>query len=195
MSNLANYKLTNYGYVPFWGFQYFIILLITLSIVFYRQINSFLDNLFGNVNEKQNIDSKETIYLESENNYNNVLKFIILSIPMLLYIYYDTRYASFSLYNLGIRSQETQRILNYLLLVLGSYGIIQVLSQDFGLKTGEVQRDIWHNYQPLTFLLYVGTAYAFSGNRSQSIFAGFLYFHLKYVISNNKTSSVCFEDI
>lgn len=181
------YKIPNYGYVPFEGFQQVILIVITILIILYSQVNEWIDKVLDSYFERR--DEKEVMTPK------NITKFVILSIPILLYFYYDTVYSSFSFFNLGITNMETQRIINYVLLVFGSYGIIQVLSQDFGLKTGLVQRDMWHFVQPLTFLMYVGTAYALSANRSQSVLAGFIYYHLKYVISNNTTSTVCFEDV
>ena len=52
-------------------------------------------------------------------------------------------------------------------------------------------------FNPLSiqFLLYLGTAYAVTNNRSESFVGAAAYFILKYIISENKTSAVCFEDV
>jgi hypothetical protein len=80
-----------------------------------------------------------------------------------------------------------------MLWIFGAYGIIQVLAQDSGLQTGIDQRDLIQYVLIFTFL-GIGMAYSITENRSQSIIAMFLYFHLKYVVSD-RTSGVCFVDL
>ena len=95
-------------------------------------------------------------------------------------MYYDMRYSSFSFKNLGISKYIPNEYLNYVLRVLGALGIIQVLAQDIGLKTGVVQRNFVQS-PFMQFLLYVGTAFAITNNRSEAIIGATLYFTLKYV--------------
>ena len=47
----------------------------------------------------------------------------------------------------------------------------------------------------MQFLLYIGTAFAITDNRSEAIIGAILYFTLKYGISSGKTSPVCFESV
>ena len=109
-------------------------------------------------------------------------------------MYYDLNYSTFSFNNLKINKYISNKTINYILRVLGAYGIIQVLAQDIGIKTGILQRQIMQ-YKIIQFLLYIGTAYAITNNRSEAIVGGALYFILKYSVSNGKTSTVCFEDV
>ena len=83
---------------------------------------------------------------------------------------------------------------NYILRILGAYGIIQILAQDMGLKTGYVQRELVQS-KIIQFLIFSGTAFALTNDISQAIIGTLLYFILKYSVSNNHTSSVCFERI
>jgi hypothetical protein len=167
-----------YGYTPFPFFQQVILLTQILLIRYADPIKTYLKDFC----EK---------YLGNSEYYTYAYK-TMLSIPLVLIVYYDTRYSSFSLKNLGVPS-EYNRYINQVLFILGSYGIIQVLGQDTGLQTGIDQRDIVQ----LTIVfavLCVGMAYSITENRSQSIIAMFLYFHLRYVVSD-KASNVCFESL
>ena len=109
----------------------------------------------------------------------------LLSIPILLITYYDLKYSSFSLKNLGVNSEYNDNI-NAVLKMLGSYGIIQVFAQDTGIKTAILQNDIVTSHILFT-IISIGMAYALTTNRSQSILALILYYHLKYVIADNVT--------
>jgi hypothetical protein len=124
---------------------------------------------------------------------NGLIKYTLFSIPLLIIVFYDVQYSSFSLKNLGLPVKYNDKV-NYLLQILGSYGIIQILAQDSGLKTGEIQRDtVQHHW--LFSLMALGMAYSVTSNRSQSMIAVLMYYHLKYAISNNRTATVCFEDV
>jgi hypothetical protein len=75
-----------------------------------------------------------------------------------------------------------------------AYGILQVLAQDLGIKTGERQRDLVQTMPVQIFLMYSG-AYAVTDNHMLASIATVLYYLLKYVYSEGKTSNVCFEDV
>lgn len=124
---------------------------------------------------------------------NKYVYYYIISIPLFMMTYLDVMYDAYSLRNIGVPEKYNARI-NYMLNLFGSYGMIQILAQDSGLKTGEVQRDTVQKSLLFT-LIALGMAFSVTNNRSQSFIAVLYYFHLKYVISNNKTSPVCFEDI
>lgn len=170
--------IKNYGYHPFSYFQQLIILIQILLIKYSVPIKTYLNEFCIK-------------YLGNSEYYTYIYK-AILSIPLLLIIYYDTRYSSFALKNMGV-PLEYNRYINQVLFILGSYGIIQVLGQDAGLQTGVDQRDLVQS--PIIFaILCVGMAFSITENRSQSFIAMFLYFHLRYVVSD-RFSNVCFEDL
>ena len=81
-----------------------------------------------------------------------------------------------------------------MLRVAGGYGIVQVLAQDLGLKTGAVQRDVVQA-EGVQFLLLWGGAFAVTGHRSEGLVAALLYFVLKHHVSAGETSAVCFEGV
>jgi hypothetical protein len=170
--------IKNYGYHPFSYFQQLVILIQILIINYSVQIKKYLNDFCIK-------------YLGNEEYYTYIYK-LILTIPLFLIIYYDTRYSSFALKNIGVPI-EYNRYVNQVLFILGSYGIIQVLGQDTGLQTGVDQRDLVQ-YPIIFAILCVGMAFSITENRSQSIIAMFLYFHLRYVISD-RLSNVCFEDL
>ena len=81
-----------------------------------------------------------------------------------------------------------------MLRVIGSYGIIQVLAQDLGIKTGTLQRDIIQN--PLIqFIILFAAGFSITSNRNEAFLGTLVYYILKYPISRGKTSAVCFEDV
>jgi hypothetical protein len=159
--------IENYGYVPFLYFQWFILCLQVYMIVNYKYVNDMMDTFFDREDRtKQNI------------------KKIILSIPLLLIVYYDIMYSSFSLKNLGFDPKYNDK-LKQILNIFGSYAIIHIFAQDTDLKTAILQNELVQVH--LLFVLFsIGMAYSITQNRSQSIIALILFYHLKYVISENR---------
>ena len=100
-------------------------------------------------------------------------------------VYYDIRYSSFSLKNIGVNpvyNDTLKQILN----ILGSYAIIHIFAQDTGLKTSILQIGILQTHL-LFIVTSIGMAFSITQNRSQSILALIFYYHLKYVIGQNIT--------
>ena len=81
-----------------------------------------------------------------------------------------------------------------LLLILGAYGIVQLLAEDLGIKTGKKQIDLVQSMPVQIILLYAG-AYTVTENYTNAFIATSIYYFLKYVYSEGKTSNVCFEDV
>ncbi len=83
-----------------------------------------------------------------------------------------------------------------IVMILAAYGIIQVLAQDLGIKTGKKQRDLIQSYPTQAFFLFAG-AYTIVGEDhvGEAAIATGLYYFLKYILSNGETSEVCFEDV
>ena len=216
--------IENYGYVPFPGFQFVIFLLIFLMILYPKTINNFLDKILGLENQpilqedsefeiamkklpEDLIESeglletasvvKDVVEETATTAYKDVkifLKLLIILLPLFIMAYFDITYSSFSMRNLGITKYIKNHELNTFLRIFGSYGIIQVLAQDVGIKTGKNQRDIIQK-PVLQLLLYICTAYAITDNRSEAIMGAVLYFMLKGIYSEGKLSNVCFEDV
>jgi hypothetical protein len=162
--------IENYGYVPFWGFQYAILLLEIYMINNYKQVNNFIDILLD-------------IIFNKDNEYRENIKKIILSIPFVLTVYYDIRYSSFSFKNMGFNPAYNDTI-KQILNILGSYAIIHIFAQDTGVKTSLVQVGILQSHL-LFIIASIGMAFSITQNRSQSILALIFYYHLKYVIGQN----------
>jgi hypothetical protein len=162
--------IENYGYVPFWGFQYAILLLEIYMINNYKQVNNFIDKLLD-------------IIFNKDNEYRENIKKIILSIPFVLTVYYDIRYSSFSFKNMGFNPAYNDTI-KQILNILGSYAIIHIFAQDTGVKTSLVQVGILQSHL-LFIIASIGMAFSITQNRSQSILALIFYYHLKYVIGQN----------
>jgi len=115
-----------------------------------------------------------------------VLGIIFLSI---IYIGYGGN-PYFSTVRIAIEKYFPSRTLSYILNILGSYGVIQVLAQDLGIKSGLKQIEITHN-EFSQFILYWGMAFALTDNRTESLAGVLLYFYLKYIVSKNETAESC----
>jgi hypothetical protein len=83
---------------------------------------------------------------------------------------------------------------NDVLQIGAAYGILQILAQDLGIKTGKKQRDLVQSKPVQIFLMYCG-GYAVTSNHKTAMIATIIYYFLKYVYSDGVTSSVCFEDV
>ena len=81
-----------------------------------------------------------------------------------------------------------------ILMILGAYGIVQILAQDLGIKTGKKQRDLVQSMPVQVLVLYAG-AYSVTTDHQLAAVATGLYYGLKIIYSNNDTSPVCFEDV
>ena len=81
-----------------------------------------------------------------------------------------------------------------IVLILAAYGIVQVLAQDLGIKTGKRQRDLVQKFPVQVALLYAG-AYTVTEDINLALITTGIYFALKYIYSDGKTSTVCFEDV
>jgi hypothetical protein len=158
--------IENYGYVPFQYFQYAILLFQVWMIYNHTQVNDFMDRFFD----------------PNDNNKQNIKKFI-LTIPFLSMVYYDVRYSSFSFKNLGIPPMYNDTI-KQILNILGSYALIHIFAQDSGFKTAITQAK-FVQLHILFIVASVGMAYSVTQNRSQSILALIMFYHIKYVISND----------
>lgn len=85
-------------------------------------------------------------------------------------------------------------IISRVLVILSAYGIIQILAQDLGIKTGKKQRDLIQRFPNQIIFMYAG-AYTVTNNYMDAGVTTVLYYFLKYVYSKGKTSKVCFEDV
>lgn len=152
--------IENYGYVPIKYFQYLVIGLQIWMIYNHKRVNEFMDKYF------------------SEH-----VKKVLLSLPLLSIIYYDIRYSSFSLKNLGFPPQYNDT-LKQVLNILGSYALIHIFAQDTGFKATLLQVILLQTHL-LFVVISIGMAYSLTQNRSQSIIALLMFYHFKYVIGNN----------
>lgn len=85
------------------------------------------------------------------------------------------------------RSEQAMRI-------LAAYGIVQVLAQDLGIKTGKKQRDLIQS-MPVQLLLFFAAAYVVTEDVNTAGITVGAYYYLKYIYSKGETSTVCFEEV
>jgi len=86
------------------------------------------------------------------------------------------------------------KVMSYILRVAGGYGIVQVLAQDLGIKSGLNQRNLVQLPVVQFFLLW-GGAFALTGRRSEGMVAALLYFVLQLNVSGGQLSNICFEEV
>jgi hypothetical protein len=175
-------QIPNYGWVPFPYFQHALIILIILGFFNYEKINYVLNKFMYEPIDKK-IKNKTV---------TRTTKISIALIPIIIILYLDIKYSSFSMNNLGVTKLISNDNINTFLKLFGAYCIIQVAAQDIGLKTGDEQAD-FVKLPIFQFLMYGGASYALTQNRSMALIATLLYFQLKFFGSEGKTKDVCFE--
>lgn len=169
--------IPDYGWVPFPYFQHVLIIVLSISFMNYKAINEKLD---------------KHVYNKMKNKKMRYYSKLIFLIPILVILFLDMKFSSFSMKNLGITTYISNDIINNLLKLFGAYGLIQVAAQDFGNKTGDIQADFF-KIPFLQFLIYAGIAFSLTQNRSMAIIGALLYFQMKFFVSENITKDVCFE--
>lgn len=80
------------------------------------------------------------------------------------------------------------------LLVFGGYGLIHVLMQDLGTKTGIYQRNLVQT-EPIRFLICYSSVYALFRNYTIAFYGTIIYYILKYVYSRGITADRCTPDL
>jgi len=178
---------------PFDYFSPIFLGLIILSIVYYNKTNETINKLSG---KEDNAPVKETEKLYSlwDILKTDGVRIGLGLLPLIILFYLDINYSMFSMGGLRITKMIDSYKLNYMLRVLGAYGIVQVLAQDLGLKTGDLQGKLVKT-KSVQGLIFFGTAYAITDNRSEALIGTLLYFYLKYIISRGETKKVCFEEV
>ena len=148
-------------------FQGKIVLIINiLIIVFYKKIRKFLD---------------------PEDKYKNKYSFkdLILILPVLTLFAQEFLSDIFGL-NVGFQIKELldSKILEWVLTTLGCYGIVIAAAGDLGIDPGNKQNKIIQNLLVKFFIMF-GTAYDFTGKKNKALYATFLFYILKYAVSDN----------
>ena len=148
------------------------------------------NNLQNNDNVKIEIEKKDNskiTYYRPEYKFSWIVQ--LVCILLFVFVIYNDIYTNFlSFGNLGITKLVSYKVLNYILKVLGAYGIIQVFSQDMGIPTGNFQMAITHHPISKLILLF-STGFALTGDRSESLIATILYFYLRNVLSTKLVPS------
>ena len=172
----------NYGWVPFPYFQQALIVSIVLLIVFHKPINSWLDKHFYDKifpKKDNNGKSRTEIFVRS----------VVALIPIFIMIYFDMSYSSFSMNNLGVLKYIDNEAINVILKLFGAYAVIQATSLEFGLQSGKIQGE-FESLVPIQYIMWAGTAFVITGNRSAALIAAIAYYMMKYFASNNETKHI-----
>ena len=164
-------------------------LIIILSLTCTDTVNKF----YLNFTKQLGITHKE--FDESDTKSVNYLPIIVFMAPV-VYLMFNDYMLKGDNWEIGMKITEAipERLYNYILRIAGAYGLIQVLAQDLGVKTGLNQRN-FIQIPIVQFLVLFGSAYSFTGFRGEAMFGTFLYMLLRSNASFNKLSGVCFEDV
>ena len=164
-------------------------LIIILSLTCTDTVNNF----YLNVTKQLGITHKE--FDESDTKSVNYLPIIVFMAPV-IYLMFNDYMLKGDNWEIGMKINEVipERLYNYILRIAGAYGLIQVLAQDLGVKTGLNQRN-FIQLPIVQFLVLFGSAYSFTGFRGEAMFGTFLYMLLRSNASFSKLSGVCFEDV
>lgn len=81
-----------------------------------------------------------------------------------------------------------------IILVIAAYGIVQVLAQDLGIKSGKKQVKLIQSLPIQIILLFAGS-YIVTSNINLSLITIGLYYSLKYIYSKGETFLEYFENI
>lgn len=164
-------------------------LIIILSLTCTDTVNNF----YLNVTKQLGITHKE--FDESDTKSVNYLPIIVFMAPV-IYLMINDYMLKGDNWEIGMKITELipERLYNYILRIAGAYGLIQVLAQDLGVKTGLNQRN-FIQIPIVQFLVLFGSAYSFTGFRGEAMFGTFFYMLLRSNASFGKLSGVCFEDV
>lgn len=158
--------IDNYGYVPFPYFQHILLLLVVILILLRNKVYNFLNKYIYN-------------YIPSII-VKKYIKIIVALIPLYIMLYYDIKYSSFSMKNLGITTHINNDTFNSILRLVGSYYIVQSTGLSLGVLIGDTQ-NIINKELIIQFILFFTAAFAYTNNRSESMFAAIAYFLVKYL--------------
>mgnify|MGYP001277423812 CR=1 FL=1 len=136
-------------------------------------------------NIKMEIKKNNTFktYFKPQYKFFWVVQFIC--VILFIFVIYIDNYTNL-LYSskLGLKQLASNKIFNYILKVLGAYGLIQVFSQDIGIPTGNLQMKLTH-HPIFKLILLFSTGFSLTGDRSESLIATILYFYLRNILSTD----------
>jgi hypothetical protein len=166
-----------------WFVNIGIIVLMIAMMHFHVEVDDFIEKNINPSKIQGNLNDNSIDYI----------RLGIFMLPLLLLIVIDHEVDDYLSW-IGVNKFLPQSIVTYILRILGGYGIVQVLAQDMGVKTGKVQRNLIQNPISQAILLFCG-AYSVTGLQDEALIATLMYLILKYNVSGNRISSVCFEDV
>jgi hypothetical protein len=156
------------GWVPFPYFQHVLIVLLLLSYKISDNINETLNKYFYSKIK--------------DNRLKDFTKLVIALIPIIIILYLDLNYSSFSMISLGVTKYISNETINTILKLIGSYYLILVSTRDIGFKN-EILKSDFMKIPILQFFVYIGVAYMSTDDRSLSIIAALTYFQMKYFVT------------
>lgn len=184
INSLDNNILKLFDRNTFWWVNLFCILIIFITLTFYKEVDNFIS---------KNLKPSKIQGNLKENGIDWV-RLVIFSIPLLILMFIDYNIEDDWVIWSGLKYVINLKNLKWILRILGGYGIVQILAQDMGIKTGKVQRNLIQ--QPIIqAVLLMSGAYSITGNIDEGFISTLIYLVLKYNVSGNRTSEVCFEDV
>ena len=118
---------------------------------------------------------------------------IVCIVLLIIAVYQDIFHNLLNFRNLGVHKIVSDKVFNYLIKVLGAYGLIQVFAQDIGIPTGNLQKEITH-YPISKYMLLFSSGYALTGDRSETLVATMIYFYLRNILSTQIISTSTWKE-
>lgn len=141
--------------------------------------------------EENTPENKENKITQKEANAYHKPLFLLFQITcvilLLVTIYYDIFYDVLKFKTIGVDKIISDKVLNYLLRVIGAYGLMQVFAQDIGFPIGNIQKNITH-YPISKYMLLFSSGFSLTGDRSETLIATIIYFYLRNILSTNTIS-------
>jgi hypothetical protein len=166
-----------------WYINIGLILLMVTMMHFHKEVDQFIEKNIKPSKIQGNLTEKGIDWV----------RLVIFMIPLLMLILIDHEVNDWVRWT-GFEKIIPEKTITYVLRILGGYGIVQVLAQDLGVQTGKVQRNLIQ-HPILQGLLLLCGAYSVTGLEDEAVIGALMYLILKYNVSGNRTSAVCFEDV
>ena len=147
--------------------KYFLILIIFLQIIYYREFNNYIDKKF------------KCIKKASTRRLVSFIPLLILSY-IDFYQYYGNTYDK-EFFEEFISSKK----LNYILAVVGALGVISIIAKDLDVKLGNYQIELLKQ-EPLLFLICWGAVFKITSRRDEALLGVFFFYIMKYNYSTKR---------
>jgi hypothetical protein len=144
-------------------FQHIFLLFIVVIVLQSKKIKNFLEkNIYKKLND------------EPKNKYiNKSIRILIALIPAIIYFYYDSKYSTFSMNNLGVTNVINEKQLNMILQLIGSYIFVDIINKNLDIE--------YDNNQLFILIINMSIAYTIIQDKNMSFLVGLSHILIKHL--------------